>query len=271
MTKYIAVAALAIVSLQVNAQQNEGKIIYTRTTQMQIRIAGGNNEMENLMPRTRTDKFELNFVADKSMWKQMEPEEQEATSFGAVGDGGTMQIRTFGSGGDDVMFSNLAMQKRIELRELGTKKFIVDDSIVRLNWKLSDETKLILGHTCRKAVSQRISTRMMMSMEDGKTERKEVADTANIIAWFATDIPVSTGPGEYQAQLPGAVLEIDVNNGRSSFKAIEINPKADIAVIKEPKGSKRISSQEYVKERNKLMEEMGRNNAGPGRTIRIAN
>lgn len=35
---------------------------------------------------------------------------------------------------------------------------------------------------------------MMMNMDNGVMERKEVDDTANIVAWFATDIPVSAGP-----------------------------------------------------------------------------
>ena len=35
--------------------------------------------------------------------------------------------------------------------------------------------------------------RMMMNMDNGKMERKEVQDTAAIIAWFTSSIPVSTG------------------------------------------------------------------------------
>jgi GLPGLI family protein len=199
----------------------------------------------------------------------MEQEEQDGDMAYNNSGGGGMQIRMIGAGTDDVMYSNIEATRRVELRELGTKKYIVEDTIRRMNWKLSDETKTVMGHVCRKAMSQRIGSRMMMNMDNGKMERKEIADTSNIVAWFTTDIPVSTGPAEFQGQLPGMILEIDVNNGRTVYKAIEITPKVDIATIKEPKGSKKLTPAEFNKERDKMFEEMSRNNGGPGRTIRI--
>jgi GLPGLI family protein len=110
---------------------------------------------------------------------------------------------------------------------------------------------------------------MIMNMENGKMERKEVQDTSNIIAWFTTSIPVSAGPAEYQGQLPGLILEMDVNNGRYTFIAKSISEKADLAVIKEPTGKKRFTPEEFRKERDKMMEEMNRNNQGGQRVIRM--
>jgi GLPGLI family protein len=112
---------------------------------------------------------------------------------------------------------------------------------------------------------------MMMNMDNGKMERKEIADTSSVIAWFSTDIPVSTGPADYQGQLPGLILEMDINNGRIIYKAIELGTKVDVASIKEPKGTKKITPAEFDKERDKMFEEMEKNNGGPGRTIRISN
>ena len=270
MIKPIALAGIAaMICVTVCAQQNEGKVIYSRTVQMQIRFSDNNDGVENVLPRSRTDKFELSFANNQTLWKQMEQEEQDDMAFN--NSGGGMQIRMIGAGVDDVMFSDLSASRRVELRELGTKKYIVEDTINRMNWKLSDETKSILGHACRKALSQRIGTRMMMNMDNGKMERKEIADTSNIVVWFTTDIPVSAGPAEYQGQLPGLILEIDVNNGRTVYKALEIKPKPETGVIKEPKGSKKLTVAEFNKERDKMFEEMGRNNGGPGRTIRINN
>jgi GLPGLI family protein len=111
----------------------------------------------------------------------------------------------------------------------------------------------------------------MMTMDNGKMERKEISDTSNIVAWFTTDIPVSSGPADYQGQLPGLILEVDVNNGRIVFKALEIKAKADMAAIKEPKGQKKLTPSEFNKEREKMLDEMSRNNTGSGRTIRITN
>jgi GLPGLI family protein len=267
MIKSIAIASVVVLTgLTAYAQQTEGKVIYSRTVQMQIRIADNNDGMENMMPRTRTDKFELTFANNQTLWKQGEQEQEDDAFTSAAGPG--VQIRMIGAGADDVMYTNLDASRRVEQRELGTKKYIVEDSVRRMNWKLSDETKTILGHVCRKATAQRIGMRMVMNMENGKMERKEISDTSNIVVWFTTDIPVSAGPGEFQGQLPGLILELDNNNGRMLYKAVEIKPKADIASIKEPKGSKKLTPAEFNKERDKMFEEMGRN-AGPGRQIRI--
>jgi GLPGLI family protein len=180
-----------------------------------------------------------------------------------------MQIQMVVAGSDDVLFSNFDAAKRVELRVLFDKKFIVDDSIRPLKWKMTEETKTILNHLCRKATAVRYGKRMTMNMDNGKMERKEVEDTSSIVAWFTTDIPVSAGPAEFQGQLPGLILEMNINNGRQIFIAKEISPKADLAVIKEPQGKKHYTPDEFNKERNKMMDEMQRNNTGGNRVIHM--
>lgn len=277
MKKSAAFMALLMCSFVfVNAQVQKGRIVFERTVQIKIAIATANGEpdeaMQNMLPKSRTDRFELLFTPGQTLWKQLEEERPEADNM-SFNNGSGMMIRTVGIGSDDVLFSNIESGRKVEQRELGTKKFIVEDSLLKLKWKLSDETKSILGQTCRKATSERISTRMMMNMDNGKMERKEVADTSVITAWFSPAIPVSAGPAEYQGQLPGMILEIDLNNGRSHYVAVEMSEKADITAIKEPKGSKRITQAEFNKERDKMFEEMGRNSGGgAGRTIiRVGN
>jgi hypothetical protein len=61
--------------------------------------------------------------------------------------------------------------------------------------------------------------------------------------------------------LPGTILEIDVNNGRTLFLAKEFDPKGDLKQIKEPKG-KKITPEEFKVEREKMMQEMQKNNGG---------
>ncbi|HKO79360.1 MAG TPA: GLPGLI family protein, partial [Chitinophagaceae bacterium] len=182
--------------------------------------------------------------------------------------GGGMMIRTFGGGADDVTFCDFNKGRKVELREFFDKKFLITDSIRRGNWKLSDETKIILNHACRKATSQRIGKRMMMSMDNGKMERKEIDDTSSIIAWFTTDIPVSAGP-EVQGQLPGLMLGLETNNGRTVYTALEISPSADLGSIKEPTKGKKVTPDEFTKERNKMMDEMQKNNQGGNMRIRM--
>jgi len=182
-----------------------------------------------------------------------------------------MQVRVMVAGANDVSFINFATGQVTEQREFAGKEYIIADSIRKMSWKLTGETITILNYPCQKAVAQRIGKRSMMSMDNGQMKREEVADTSNITVWFTPSIPVPAGP-EYQGQLPGLILGIDINNGRTVYKAIEVSDKTDLAVIKEPTKGKKLSAEAFAKERDKMMEEMQRNNSGGrGQTIRISN
>lgn len=267
--KKILIAGCSLLLLTIaKAQQKEGRITYERTVQLQIQFSGAGDGMEHMLPRSRTDKFELTFGNSQTLWRQAEPDNIDEGG-GSFSNEGGMQIRMVAAGSSDVLFTDLDTKKRIEYREMFDKKFIVDDSIQPLKWKMTEETKNILNHNCMRATAERISQRMQMNMENGKMERKEVADTSLVVAWFAMDIPVSSGPAEFQGQLPGMILEMDIANGRQVFKAITIEPKADLTIIKEPTGKKHYTAAEFRKEREKMLEEMQRNNSGGNRVIRM--
>lgn len=257
MKLYVAVISLfAISSLQ--AQQKEGKVTYQRVSQMQARTFSFNGMTQEIPASSRTDKFELYFGNNQSLWKSAEVENDDASSFGGS-EGGGFQMRMVVAGSNDLVYHNLETTRRVEKREMFDRTFIIDDSVRPLKWKMAGETKTILSHPCMKATATNISSRMQMVMEDGKMERKQVTDTSQIEAWFATDIPVSAGPGEYQAQLPGLILEMNIGNGRQVYTAVEVSPKVDLTTIKEPTGKKRYTQAEFLKERDKMMDEINKN------------
>lgn len=240
-----------------HSQQKEGKIIYERTIQMQIEV-NDNDAVSRMLPKTRTDKFELTFGNNQSIWKHID-EDDNTDEFGGNG----MEIRMVTPGQNDVVFYDFSTAKKVEQREMFDKNFIIEDSIHKLNWKFTGETQTILNHACQKAIAQNIANRMQMTMDNGKMEKKEIADTSMITAWFTTDIPVAAGP-EVQGQLPGLILALEMNNGRMVYKAIEMSPKADLASIKEPTKGKKVTPAGFNEERNKMMDEMEKNNQGNG-------
>ena len=267
MKKYLLTAFGILGLLALQAQTSQGKVIYDRTVKLQFSFAGMPGGMEQQMPSSRTDKYELTFGNNQSLWKQAENENDD--DGGAFQTEGGAQIRMIVAGSNDVLYTNLETGKKVERRELMDKNFIVDDSISKLKWKMTGETKSILGHNCMKATATRLSKRTTMNMDNGVMERKEVDDTAAIVAWFATDIPVSAGPSEFQGQLPGLILELDVKDGTQIFKALSISEKADLAAIKEPSGKKRYTAAEFKEEREKMLKEMNQNNGGGRRIIRM--
>jgi len=263
MKKIIFTFSMGLLLPAAHAQQKQGRVVYERTVQLQMRMQGMGDGEEHVLPRSRKDKLEVLFGNDKSLRRTLEDETPDEE-----GEGGGMKIRMFVAGGNDVSFVNFATGQVVEQREFAAKNYIIADSIHKLNWKLTGETTTILTYPCQKAVTQRISKRMTMSMENGQMKKEEVADTANIIVWFSPSIPVPAGP-EYQGQLPGLILGIDISNGRTVYKAIEVSDKVDVSAVKEPSKGKKVTADEFAKERNKMMEEMQRNNGGRGQTIRI--
>lgn len=260
---FVCAAGIAL-----HAQSKEGKVTYDRTVKLQINFAGMPGGMEQQMPTTRTDKFELTFGNNQTLWKQAESDnDDDGGNFHS--DGGGAQVRIMVAGSNDVLYSNLETGKKVESRELMDKTFIVEDTITKLKWKMTGESKSILGHNCMKATTSRTSKRTIMNMDNGVMERKEVNDTSNIIAWFATDIPVSAGPSEFQGQLPGLILEMDIKDGTQIYKAAAISEKADLASIKEPSGKKRYTPEQFKAEREKMFKEMEQNNGGGRRVIRM--
>lgn len=262
MKKILAIACVALGAASATAQQREGRVVYERTMQMQIRLAGMEGA-EQMLPRTRTDKIEVLFANNQSLRRVLEDDTPDETQFG----GGGMQIRVMAAGQDDITYHNFGESRMVEQREFAAKKYLVLDSISKQSWKLTGQTKTILNQNCQQATTQRITTRMMMSMENGAMKREEVPDTMNITAWFAPAIPVPAGP-EYQGQLPGLIMAIDINNGRTVYQAVELSPRVEASHIKEPKSGKKVSSEEFRKERDKVMEEMQRNGGGNRRIIR---
>lgn len=246
--------------LTASAQMKEGKVVYERTIQLRMRMS--NPEMADRIPQSRTDQFELLFANNQSLWQYLPTADvNEGTATG-----NTMVFRM--AGNNDVVYTHLTDRKRVEQREMFDRQYLVEDSLRSLSWKLSDETKNILGYTARKATAQRIGVRSQMTMENGEMKRQELPDTSVITAWFTTDIPVAVGPQDFQGQLPGLILELDQNKGRVVFKAVEISPKVKVSDIKAPKKGKRMSQEAYAKERDELMQEMQKNMPA-GRTIRI--
>ena len=246
--------------------------MYDRTIKMNNMRFGGNREnlppeiqaqMER-MPRTRTDQFELLFSPEHSLFQFLPNAAADEGANTFAGGGVVMQMRM---SANEVIYVNHAGGTRVEQREMFDKNFVVTDTIQKVQWKLSDETKPILNFTARKATGFNIVTRPRITMENGEMKREMATDTLPVVAWYTTEIPVPTGPN-FQGQLPGLILELDVNNGQTVTKAVEFSPKVSLNKIKEPKDGKRMTAAEFSTERDKMMEEM-RKNMPAGNVIRM--
>ena len=227
MKKLIALMIAAIMMQLASAQVNEGKIVFEEKIDMHRRIPKENEQMKAMVTPFRTTTFELTFGDNKSLYKAAEEEPDLSDQ-----QGGGIVMR-FG-GNDNIFYKDFTTQTSIEKRNLLEKEFIVEDSIRNISWKLVDgETKTIVGHTCKKAT--------------GKSPLG-----SDIIAWYAEDISLSSGPAQFGG-LPGLILGMDVNNSEFVYTATTINKEVKKGELKAPTKGKKVTPAEFAKIRKELM------------------
>ena len=210
------------------AQVTEGKIVFDEVIDMHRRIPKDNEQMKAMIPQFRTTKFELSFADNKTLYKaaEEEPDLSEQPQGGGI-------VMKFG-GNDNIFYKDLGTQTTIEKRNLMEKEFIVEDSIHNINWKLVDgETKTIAGHVCKKAT--------------GKSPMG-----FDIIAWYAEDIAISSGPAQFGG-LPGLILGMDVNQAEFVYTATSIDKDVKKSDIKAPTKGKKVTPAEFAKIRKELL------------------
>ncbi len=139
------------------------------------------------------------------------------------------EVRSYSWRKDDMIISNNLKEKSLlKLVESMGKTYVIQDVLTPPKWKVMNELREIQGHMCMKALT-----------EDTLKDQK-------IVAWFAADIPVPTGPEELHG-LPGLILGYDVNDGMLIVEAEKITfgePAEEIKFPKKLKG-KEVNQAEY--------------------------
>jgi GLPGLI family protein len=124
---------------------------------------------------------------------------------------------------------NFKTKEMVDIVEVLGEKYITKDILVSRKWKIMNEIKDVANFVCMKAITY-----------DSIRNQK-------ITAWFSDQIPFQVGPEEYFG-LPGAILELDKNDGDLIITATEVRLQGQREVVKKPKmKGKHISQQEQNK------------------------
>ena len=94
--------------------------------------------------------------------------------------------------------NRLNMQKNV----FGSN-FNVEDSIPGIEWKLSNETRVIAGYNCRKAIGR-------------------IMDSVYVFAFYSDEIAISGGPCSISG-LPGMILGLTIPRMYTSWIATKVN------------------------------------------------
>jgi len=225
--------------IRVFAQDNppqsgtSGTIVYDQVVKLEIKLEGESAQFASMMPKERKSQKVLYFNGDGSLYENKKSDEDQAMNMSSGG--GTVMIRM--AEPDNKVYTSLAESKQVEKREFMTREFLIETKLNPSDWKLTGNQQLIMNYPCQEAVKE---------TKDGK-----------IRAWFTPVIPVSAGPGSFNG-LPGLVLAVDVNEGKQTLTAtnIDLNPVAETLIVKPDKG-KKVTREEFDKIVEEKMKEMG--------------
>lgn len=131
--------------------------------------------------------------------------------------------------GSGIYFYNSELNEALNTKNALGEDFIIE-SLIKNNWTLSQEKRIINNYTCYKATTiQKFINRI------GETKTKM------IVAWYSPQLAINFGLKNYHG-LPGITILLDEGDVVYKCKEIELNAK--IKTKKQKKG-KVISQREY--------------------------
>ena len=275
--KNIFFLMIMAIAIQMVAQQDEGIIVYNQTVNVHKMMGEAAEQFKDMIPEFRTSKMELKFKGKETLYQRAEdqgPEEINAER-------GGMRIRMMGGGGarSEATYRNFDENISVASNEFLGKLFLINGEIPQQEWKMTGESKLINGMMCMKATTiDSVENRRMNfgrrhggessedSEEDERSEETAERIARNITAWFTPSIPVPAGPENF-GNLPGLILELDINDGDTHYLIDILELKKLEENIEKPTKGKEVTREEYQEIVREKMKEM-RENGGGGVFIR---
>ena len=180
-------------------------------------------------PQFRTLTAKLEFGNNKTLYT---PNETDLPQNPPIGDSPMMnQFNT--------IFTDIRNKNIVDQKKVFEQTYLVKDSVRKIKWKITDETRDIAGYTCRRANGIYL-------------------DSIYIVAFYTTRIPVAGGPESFNG-LPGMILGVSLPHENLTWFATKVTegsipPEA----IVPPKKGKPTNEQELLKTLHDASQNWGR-------------
>ena len=239
MKKILAISVFVLSTLSF-AQQEKIEVTYTSRLILpedftfQPPGGGGGRQMPKEMMDEMKKRIQepqesvLTIFGEQSVYKAIEKISNDQQS----GPGGRGGMRMMRFGGNDNVYKDISTKSYTKEVNMMSKTYTVKDELPNFDWKLTRETRTILGNEARKATAEK----------DGKV----------ITAWYSTKIPAKNGPENYWG-LPGLILEVeseieqDPIKGKKIIVISNIKTSNDKKAIEMPKAKSTITEADYEK------------------------
>lgn len=219
-------------SIQASAQFTmQGKIEFERKINSHRQFDGEDwfEKFKSQIPKFNISYFDLYFNTTKSVYK---PGRESP---------GNASFRLFGGApaSENTVFTDFGNRQVKAGKQIFEQNFLVQDSIRKIPWRITDEVRIIADYKCRKAVSK-------------------ICDSVYVVAFYTDDIAVNGGP-EMFAGLPGMILEIAIPRLYTTWTAtkIEITPPTE-KDLEAPSKGKKTSQKELLESLQSSLKDWGK-------------
>ncbi len=121
----------------------------------------------------------------------------------------------------NTIFTDIKTKSSVDQKMVFGQTYLVTDSTRKIKWKITDETRVIAGYTCRRANGIYL-------------------DSVYIVAFYTTSIPVAGGPESFSG-LPGMILGVALPHENVTWFATKVTegsiPQNDIVPPKKGKAT----------------------------------
>jgi GLPGLI family protein len=229
----VSIAAAQIVF----GQAEEGVILYEVKTNMHRNIPKEREAMKSRIPEFRTSRQQLFFNTIESLYTLVEEDEDEDIDV----NNGPVRMR-FQQPQIQIYF-NQSTSMHITQQEFMGKEYLIEDSLKLPAWKFGTETKTVIGYSCKQATYF-------------NEERRE-----DVVAWYTPQLRPFLGPETFNT-LPGAVLEVNFNDGERVITAKKLDARSlKKNELKVPVKGIKINRDEFRKMVDEHLERMRANGA----------
>lgn len=217
-----------LIILSTQAQQFIDKAVIEFEVKTNIKKTIGNGMFADMlkdnMSQFKTGYFQFSFSGNKSIYK-----------FNHWAEGA--KVPDFFRENDEqhIYFFDHGSQKIFQQKSIAGSNFYVEDSIPPIAWRLTNESHIIAGFNCRKAVGV-------------------IMDSVYIFAFYTDEILIPGGPCSING-LPGMILGVTIPRMYTSFIATKVMldgvKEAELKPISAKKYNSRTALKTLIIERSK--------------------
>jgi len=231
---YFFVLCLLVPGFCATAQNSifltEGKIEFEKKLNLYSQLDENStwSELEKkMMPKFKTTYFDLLFTKNKTYYKPG----RENPDNNKLWDWNIAQ--------ENVIFAELDSSKSISQKKVFEQVFLIEDSTRQIQWKITDETRVIAGFQCRRA-------------------NAIIMDTVYVVAFYTDDIIAPGGPESFNG-LPGMILGVSLPHQHVSWFATKVSAiPVTAAQMKPPSKGKKVNNKTIQESLKDVMKDWGK-------------